>query len=84
MNYTVIWLPDAERELATVWVSSRRQAAVTRAVDELERRLARNAPAEGESRANGRRIAIEPPLAIIFRVDPAAARVTITRVWEFQ
>jgi hypothetical protein len=80
MNYTVIWLPDAERELAAVWVSSRRQAAVTRAVDELERRLARSAPTEGESRANGRRIAIEPPLAIIFRADPAAACVTITRV----
>jgi hypothetical protein len=84
VNYTVVWLPDAESELAAIWVASAQQAAVTRAAAELDRRLAANSPAEGESRPNGRRITFEPPLAVIFRVYPATATVTVTRVWEFQ
>lgn len=83
MNYTVIWLPEAERELTAVWVASRRQADVTEAAVELDRRLARFGPNVGESRPDDDRIAFEPPLAILFRVDLATRTVFVGRVWEY-
>ena len=84
MNFTVIWLPDAEAALTTAWLASGRRAAITRASAELDRRLAENAANEGESRPNGRRITFEPPLAAIFRVDAETSIVVVTQVWEFQ
>jgi hypothetical protein len=83
MNYTVVWLPDAERELAAVWVASSRQADVTTAAVELDRRLAQSGPNVGESRSDNNRITFEPPLAILFRVDLAARTVYVVRVWEY-
>ncbi len=84
MNFTVVWLPDAEAELTAIWLASGHRAAVTRAAAELDRRLASNAINEGESRPNDRRITFEPPLAVIFRVDSGAKTVTVSQVWEFQ
>jgi len=84
VNFTVVWLPDAEAALTTAWLASSRRAAITRASAELDRRLAENAANEGESRPNGRRITFEPPLAAIFRVDLDTATVTVNQVWEFQ
>lgn len=57
MNYTVVWLPAAEAQLAALWTTSARQAEVTRAAAAIDRRLAANGPNEGESRPNNRRIA---------------------------
>jgi len=84
MNFTVIWLPDAEAALTAVWIASSRRAAITRASAELDRRLAENAANEGESRPNGRRIIFQPPLAAIFRVEVETSIVVVTQVWEFQ
>lgn len=80
MTYTVTWLPAAEQELAAIWLASARRDAVTRAADALERRLGRNAPDEGESRDADNRIAFEPPLAVIFRVDQAARTVAVGHI----
>lgn len=60
-----------------------RRTDVTRASAELDRRLTADAAKEGESRPNGRRIAFEPPLAVIFRVDANATSVVVSQVWEF-
>jgi hypothetical protein len=48
MTYTVIWLPDAEDELAALWLDAKYRDAVTRASDVLERRLQAGAPKCGE------------------------------------
>jgi hypothetical protein len=84
VNYTVVWLTEAEDELAVLWMSSADRAAVTRAAAEIDRRLAANGPTEGESRPSGRRITFEPPPAVIFRAYPEANVITVTRVWEYQ
>lgn len=84
MNFTVIWLPDAEAELAAIWLASGQRSAVTRAAAELDRRLAENATNEGESRPNGRRITFQPPLAVIFRVNSETATVVVSQVWAFE
>ena len=83
MNYTVVWTPAAENQLAAVWVASARQRAVTRAVEILDTRLAAGGPAVGESRSHGRRIAIEAPIGVIFEVDENTRTVRVGRVWEY-
>ena len=83
MNFTVVWLLDAENELAAIWLTSNRRTDVTRASAELDRRRTADAANEGESRPNGRRITLEPPLAVIFRVDANATSVVVSQVWEF-
>lgn len=84
MNYTVLWMPDAENELAAVWMASADRTAVTTAAAELDRRLADDPENEGESRVGTRRITFEKPLAIYFDVDAARRRVQVVRVWEFR
>jgi plasmid stabilization system protein ParE len=84
MNFTVVWLPDAELELTALWMKSSRRSEVTRASAELDRRLATSGSLEGESRPNNMRIAFETPLAIIFRVDEVNRNVVVARVWEFR
>lgn len=84
MNYTVIWLPDAEQELAEVWLNAPHRSAITRAAAAIDR-LVESAPEdEGESRPNGRRILFAAPLAVIYRVHPDEHQVTVLHVWQFR
>jgi hypothetical protein len=84
MNYTVIWLPNAEDELAALWLDSHYREAVTRASDVLERRLQVRASECGESRPNGRRIDFEWPLGVLYRVDEVRKTATVSHVWLYQ
>lgn len=84
MNYSVTWLTDAENGLAAIWMAAADRAAVTRAANEIDRRLALNGPDEGESRPNNMRITFTRPLAVLFRVDVLARTVAVGRVWEFR
>jgi hypothetical protein len=77
MSFQVLWLPDAEQELAQVWMESSDRSAITRAVHRVENRLTANPANEGESRTKSRRIAFERPLAIIFRVRPSERAVEV-------
>lgn len=81
MRYAVVWLAEAEEELAALWLGAHDRDAITRAAIEIERRLqSPNAASEGEARSSGRRIVFEAPLGVIFRVDDASRRVTISHV----
>ena len=57
MNFTVIWVPAAEAELAEVWMKSKRRAAVTAAAYALDELLSVEGPDVGESREGELRIA---------------------------
>jgi hypothetical protein len=81
VKFTVLWDPDAEQELAALWLDSARRLDVTRAADALEQKLQRNAPNEGESRPGGRRILFEDLLGILFRVDLPRRGVRVLHVW---
>ena len=84
MNYSVIWLPDAEQELAGLWLDSRDRDVVTRAADAIDRLLARDADIQGESRPNGRRILFASPLAVTYRVRRDEHQVDVLHVWRFR
>ncbi|MBA4067140.1 MAG: hypothetical protein C0501_26230 [Isosphaera sp.] len=83
MTFTVVWLPIALTMLADLWTVATDRAAITAASHRLDQRLAADPLNEGESRDGDERIAFEPPLQILFRVDPAAHVVTVTSVGRF-
>jgi hypothetical protein len=84
MTFSVTWLPDAENELAALWLDAQNRDAVTKASHALERRLQTRAPECGESRSNGRRVDFEWPLGIYFRVDEVRKAVTVSHIWLYQ
>jgi plasmid stabilization system protein ParE len=76
------WSRKAEDRLAEFWLqadSSLRQA-ITTACHGLEQRLGVDPHNEGESRSKGRRIAFEPPLGVLYRVEPDGQTVSILQV----
>ena len=83
MNYTVLWDPAAEQELADVWITAADRAAVTSAADEIDRRLRRDPEQQGESRDDGRRVLLVSPLGVLFRVLPDDRIVRVIQVWSF-
>lgn len=81
MKFTVVWLPRAERELAVLWAASLDRAALTRAADRIEQTLAGLPHLAGEERSDGRRVLIDDPLGILFRVVLDDRLVRVTTVW---
>jgi hypothetical protein len=71
MGFRVLWLDESIR------------TDVTRAADEIDRRLRRNPDQEGESRPAGRRILFVSPLAVTYNVFPNENLVVVSDVWRF-
>lgn len=69
MNFIVIWLPNAEDQLATLWTSATDRSAVTAAAHRVDQRLGRDPAHAGEERPPGRRILFDPPLGVVYEVD---------------
>lgn len=84
MSFTVVWKPEAERRLAMIWTDATDRGAVTRAAAAIDRALRDHPEQLGESRAKGRRIYLESPLGIAFRVAPADRMVTVVTVWSYE
>ncbi len=84
MNFTVIWVPAAEQELAAIWLNSSSRSVLTQAAHRIDQRLAVAPLTEGEARPGGRRILFEPPLGALYRVDEPNAMVHVLHVWQFR
>ena len=84
MNFTVLWTPTAEQRLAALWLDPTHRAAVSRAANEIDQRLQRDAPHLGESRGGARRVFFEPPLGVTYEVDQARQIVFVLYVWRFR
>ena len=84
MRYTVLWSPDAENDLAAIWLDANDRIAVTAAGNQIDAFLHQDAHLQGESRHGRLRILFTPPLAIDFEVihDDRIARVLT--VWRSQ
>jgi hypothetical protein len=83
MNYTVLWTPDAEQELAALWLDASNRAEVTRASHALDQRLAANGPDEGESRAEDERVVFEAPLGVLIEVRLGERLIRVLHVWTY-
>jgi plasmid stabilization system protein ParE len=83
MKWTVIWLPDAEQELADLWLNSADRAAVTQSSHIIDSLLKQDPETVGESRDGNRRILLVAPLGVIYRVLPDDRRVEVLHVWRY-
>ncbi len=84
MNYRVDWLYSTIKELATLWTNadSATRNRITKATHEIDSQLTHDPLNVGESRAHGRRMLIEAPLGVNYRVDNGD--VTVLHVWRFR
>jgi hypothetical protein len=83
MKYLVDWLPDAEQELADLWLNAADRSVITQAAYSIDQRLQDDPETAGESRPNDRRILFGPPRGVIFRVHQDSRRVEVHHVWRF-
>jgi plasmid stabilization system protein ParE len=81
MRYQVDWSPQAENDLAALWLDSTQRDAITRAAHEVDQLLRIDAHQRGESRTANSRILFEVPLGVIFHADEERGRVLVVRVW---
>ena len=79
-DFTVIWWPPAQEDLATIWLNTSIRQAVTHAANEIERELGVNPEAKGESKHEGLRELAIAPLTVQFSTDADDRRVTIWSV----
>ena len=80
MSYAVTWTPEAEDQLAAVWMAAVNSAAVTRAAERAELLLA-NDPLSCGTEFYGDRLLTSGPLHIVYAVHLPARSVTVTMVW---
>ena len=81
MKYTVAWTVEAEEDLAAIWVDAVDRNVIARAAESLDRELAQNPAAVGESRPNSQRIAYCLPLGIQFGIFEDDRLVRVLAVW---
>jgi plasmid stabilization system protein ParE len=83
MNYTLVWAPNAERQLTELWLNAVDRAAVQRASDQIDKTLRTSPRDKGESREGEFRMLLMKPLGVKFRVIEADRIVRVVRVWAF-
>jgi hypothetical protein len=69
MRYTLVWIPDADDELARIWTDAADKRAVTDATNQIERILKRQPLTAGEPYDDDRCLVIDP-LEVIYTVSP--------------
>lgn len=75
--------PQAETELASIWLDSKNRNRVKSSADELERQLQTKPDGAGESREKGLRVAFLAPLGIKFLVRHDDRIVQVLDVWQY-
>lgn len=82
MNYTVVWVPSSEEELAEEWLIAPDRNAVTAASHALDRDLGRDPHGRGIPSPGGGYMAAELPLCIEYEVVEADKLVRVLHVWS--
>lgn len=83
MNFHVRWTNVAADSLSDAWIKADQQVrrAITQASSRLDQDLQTDPQSKGESRPDGRRIYIDIPLGVLFRVNTRLQTVTVTQAW---
>jgi hypothetical protein len=84
MNYTVIWEPPAENNLADAWIVAQDRTAITHAASHrLDLALASDPYAIGFATGSSvNRTAIDLPLGIDYEIIEDDKKVRVLRVWS--
>ncbi len=76
MRYTLVWIPDADDELARIWTDASDKRAVTDATNEIERILKRQPLTAGKPYDDDRSLVVNP-LEVIYTVSPDDCMVRV-------
>lgn len=79
-RYTVVWHPDAQDELAELWMHGHDRNAVAAAADRIDVELSEDAATKGVHVAEGLRALYIAPLRILFAVVEDDRVVEVLRV----
>lgn len=84
MTYEVVWTPDAERDLAAVWLAAADRPAVTAASHQIDQELGQSPLAFGRPRTSSvNRVAVVAPLGVTFEVVEDDKRVFVQTAFEY-
>ena len=84
MNWTVLYRPSAQDQLASIWLNAPDRQSVADAADEIDRILANKPLDAGESRGGNSRILIEQPLTVLYDVFAEDALVQVFSVFYWR
>jgi len=79
MIYTVTWAPDAEANLAQLWIDAADRQAVTGSGNRIDAELKTNPELKGIPFGDFR-VYSDDPLAVMYSVDPGDMKVVIHAV----
>jgi len=79
-RYTVVWHDDAQNQLAEIWTNASDRQTVTLAANAIDRHLAVDTTAKGIAVEGDLRLAIVPPLRVLFAVSELDRMVRILDV----
>lgn len=79
-RFTVVWMPDAEGELANIWMNAGNPAAVTAAANRIDAELASDPIGTGESIREGIFRLERRPLVVLFTVRESDCVVEIESI----
>ncbi len=84
--FRIRWARRALDELTILWTNadSAQRQAITQASHDVEVRLLRDPHNEGESRPFGRKVTFEPPLTVIFQIEPDGQTVSVLHIRVFR
>ncbi|NUQ62498.1 MAG: hypothetical protein HUU20_08415 [Pirellulales bacterium] len=84
--FRVAWKQTALNELAQAWTQADadQRAAITAAVQAIDRTLQIEPESQGESRSHDQRVLFEAPLGVVYEVAPRLSSVTVVHVWAFR
>ncbi len=80
MRFTVVWDPQALKELGRIWNETRNKKAVTLAVDRIDFEL-RDSPEKKGDPFDADFHIIEDPVEIVYRVSEDDRLVTVLQVF---
>ena len=84
MRYTVLWTPEAEEQLAAIWIESSNRQAIREASQRIDESLRRDPASQGESRVGNERVVHDAPLGVTFEVIEADRTVFVIEVWQYR
>jgi plasmid stabilization system protein ParE len=79
-RFTVEWLPEAENELADIWLAATDRGAVTAAEAAITQLLANDPLNVGKELSEGLRRLERTPLVVFYQVDPGRNLVEVSNV----
>ena len=83
IRYTVVWVEDAQDELAELWTAATDRDAVTTATHAIDKELAEDPENKGVELSEGLRALYQFPLRVLFLVRDEDRIVDVLRVKRF-